>query len=225
MNGWLGLRPGPRWGSLQRSPRSPSSINGPTSKRDGRQGREGGGEGTIRKGKGIKRWKERGSGTPLLGRKKVTPLTEWPEQVDPAADLLSKCNPAVEHSARRHLPAVPPDSFKTHLNSFRFIWAPDFVLFLSSALHCFYPKLLFIVCCAAFSIHICLFIRGAILLGIESAPLSEDEDEDDMTRSLVMRVSVTTKFILRIDWLQPNIMTVRARLILETCIPTRPFIL
>jgi len=34
------------------------------------------------------------------------------------------------------------DSFKTHLNSFRFIWAPDYVLFLSSALHCFYPKLL-----------------------------------------------------------------------------------
>ena len=37
-------------------------------------------------------------------------------------------------------------------------------------LHCFYPKLLFIVCCTAYSIHICLFTRGAILLGIESAP-------------------------------------------------------
>ena len=67
MNGWLGIRPGPRWGSLQRSPRSPSSINGPTSKRDGRQGREGGGEGTIRKGK------ERGSGTPFLGERKLRP--------------------------------------------------------------------------------------------------------------------------------------------------------
>ena len=38
-----------------------------------------------------------------------------------------------------------------HLNSFHFIWAPDYVLFLSSALHCFYPKLPFIVCCTAFS--------------------------------------------------------------------------
>ena len=70
------------------------------------------------------------------------------------------------------------DSFKTHLNSFRFIWAPDYVLFLSSALHCFYPKLLCIVYCTAFSIHICFLTRGAILLGIESAPLSEDEDEN-----------------------------------------------
>ena len=42
----------------------------------------------------------------------------------------------------------------------------------------FYWKLLFIVCCTAFSIHILLFTPGAILLGIESAPLSEDEDED-----------------------------------------------
>ena len=42
----------------------------------------------------------------------------------------------------------------------------------------FLPKLLFIVCCTAFSIHICLLTRGAILLEIESAPLSEDEDED-----------------------------------------------
>jgi len=41
----------------------------------------------------------------------------------------------------------------------------------------FLSKLLFIVCCTAFSLHICLFTRGAILLGIESAPLSEDEDE------------------------------------------------
>jgi len=39
------------------------------------------------------------------------------------------------------------------------------------------PKLLFIVCCTAFSIHIRLFTRGAILLGIESAPLME-KDED-----------------------------------------------
>jgi len=41
----------------------------------------------------------------------------------------------------------------------------------------FLSKLLFIVCCMAFSLHICLFTRGAILLGIESAPLSEDEDD------------------------------------------------
>ena len=64
---------------------------------------------------------------------------------------------------------LSPDSFKTHLNSFRFIWAPAYVLFFSSAPHCCYPKLLFIACCTAFSIHICLFTRGATLLGIESA--------------------------------------------------------
>ena len=52
-----------------------------------------------------------------------------------------------------------------------------YVLFISSALRCFYRRSLFIVSCTAFSIHICLFTRGAILLGIESAPLSEDEDE------------------------------------------------
>ena len=56
------------------------------------------------------------------------------------SDLLSKYNPTVEHSASRHL-QLSPDSFKTHLNSFRFIWSPDYVLFLSSALHCFYPQL------------------------------------------------------------------------------------
>ena len=54
-------------------------------------------------------------------------------------------------------------------------WHPPRWVFLSTALHCFYPTLLFIVCCTAFSIHVCLFIRGAILLGIESAPLSGDE--------------------------------------------------
>jgi len=44
----LGLRPRPRWGSLQHSPRPPSWIKGPTSKgmerRDGK-GREGRGRG------------------------------------------------------------------------------------------------------------------------------------------------------------------------------------
>jgi len=69
------------------------------------------------------------------------------------------------------------DSFKTHLNSLHCFWTQDYFLHLSSALHCFYPKLLFIVCHTAFSIHICLFTRGAILLEIESAPLSEDDDE------------------------------------------------
>jgi len=71
---------------------------------------------------------------------------------------------------------LSPESFKTHLNSFHFTRAPVCVLFLSSALHCFHPKLLFIVCCTAFSVHICLFTHGAILLGIESAPLSEDDE-------------------------------------------------
>jgi len=39
-------------------------------------------------------------------------------------------------------------------------------------------------CILAFSLHICLFTRGAILLGIESAPLSEDEDEDETFTNL-----------------------------------------
>jgi len=68
------------------------------------------------------------------------------------------------------------DGQTLHRIALHFIWAMDYVQFLSSALHCFYPKLLFIVCCTAFSIHICLFTRGAILLGIESAPLSLEED-------------------------------------------------
>ena len=48
----LGLRPRPRWGSLQRSPRSPSWIKGPTSK--GRGGERSGGK--------ARGGKERGEG-------------------------------------------------------------------------------------------------------------------------------------------------------------------
>ena len=53
---------------------------------------------------------------------------------------------------------LPGNSSKTHLCSFHFIWAPDDFLFLLSALHCFYPKFQFIVCCMASSIHICLLM-------------------------------------------------------------------
>ena len=55
---WLGLRPRPRWGSLQRYPRPPSWIWGPTSKEREREGgeergrEESEGEGRGRKGKG-----------------------------------------------------------------------------------------------------------------------------------------------------------------------------
>jgi len=92
--------------------------------------------------------------------------------------LLSNCNPTVEHSASWHLPAIsgqfqdPPQQFPVHLST-----GLRPVLLLSSALHYFYWKSLFIVCCTASSLYICLFTRGAILLVIESAPLSEDEDE------------------------------------------------
>ena len=54
---WLGLRPRPRWGSLQRSPRPPSWILGGLLLREGK-----GGEGR-RGGEG----EERG-GDPLLSR-------------------------------------------------------------------------------------------------------------------------------------------------------------
>ena len=54
----LGLRPRPRWGSLQRSPRPPSWIWGPTSKEREREGGEGKGgqgrEGRRGEGKGGK---------------------------------------------------------------------------------------------------------------------------------------------------------------------------
>ena len=84
----LGLRPRPRWGSLQRSPRSPSWIlRGPTSKgrEGGREGegkgrgkggkREGEGEGGKGREKGGRRGKEREKGgTPL----QLTPLLKNP---------------------------------------------------------------------------------------------------------------------------------------------------
>jgi len=58
----LGLRPRPRWGSLQRSPRSPSWILGGLLLRGGRgregKGREGKGRGERREGSG----KEKGKG-------------------------------------------------------------------------------------------------------------------------------------------------------------------
>jgi len=57
----LGLRPGPRWGSLQRSPDPLAGFKGPTSKgrggegRDGGMGRRGGkGRGGEGEGKGRK---------------------------------------------------------------------------------------------------------------------------------------------------------------------------
>jgi len=49
----LGLRPRPRWGSLQRSPRPLSGFGGPTSKEREREGGEGkGGKGRGGEGKG-----------------------------------------------------------------------------------------------------------------------------------------------------------------------------
>ena len=53
----LGLRPRPRWGSLQRSPDPLAGFKGPTSK--GREGRE---------GKGGKGWGEEGDG--MRGKEK-----------------------------------------------------------------------------------------------------------------------------------------------------------
>ena len=67
----LGLRPRPRWGSLQRSPRPPSWIWGPTSKEREREGKEGRGgegkggegrEGVEREGEGRKRKRGKGRG-------------------------------------------------------------------------------------------------------------------------------------------------------------------
>jgi len=55
---WLGLRPRPRWGRLQRAPEPLAGFKGPTSKgRERRGGREGEGE---REGKEGIRKKEMG---------------------------------------------------------------------------------------------------------------------------------------------------------------------
>jgi len=94
------------------------------------------------------------------------------------SDLLSKCNPAVEHSVGTHLTAISRQ-FQDPSQQFPFHLSTGLRRFLSSALHCFYRRSLFIVCCTAFSIHICLFFtRGAILLGFKTAPLSEDDEDD-----------------------------------------------
>jgi len=53
----------------------------------------------------------------------------------------------------------------------------------TSSADCFYPKSLFTVHCTAFSLHICLFTHGVILL--ESATLSS-EDEEDVSVSLIL---------------------------------------
>ena len=79
----LGLRPRPRWGSLQRSPRSPSWILGGLLLRGGRgregKGREGKGRGERREGSG----KEKGKGREgkREGRGKRYPCSDftiWP---------------------------------------------------------------------------------------------------------------------------------------------------
>jgi len=48
----LGLRPRPRWGSLQRSPDPLAGFKGPTSKGKEGKGKEGTGEGRDRGGRG-----------------------------------------------------------------------------------------------------------------------------------------------------------------------------
>jgi len=68
----LGLRPRPRWGSLQRSPRPSSWIWGPTSEEREREGGEGkGGEGRGGEGRGTEEREGEGRGRamspPLFG--------------------------------------------------------------------------------------------------------------------------------------------------------------
>ena len=64
----LGLRPRPRWGSLQRSPASLAGLKGPTSKGRGYRGRGEGGEGrwSGRKGGEGKGGKEGWGGNPWV---------------------------------------------------------------------------------------------------------------------------------------------------------------
>ena len=75
----LGLRPRPRWGSLQRSPKPLAVFEGPTSKgRNGEdvgKGRRGKGEGKRREKEG-KGGKERGRPSKYLG---LEPPVDWGE--------------------------------------------------------------------------------------------------------------------------------------------------
>jgi len=65
----LGLRPTPRWGSLQRSPRPLAGFKGPTSKGKGGNGRGGVGIGEER----IRREEEEGREERGRGRNKNPP--------------------------------------------------------------------------------------------------------------------------------------------------------
>jgi len=89
-------------------------------------------------------------------------------------DALPATKPTVSKHWRQNLPALPL-YLKTHLNSFLFNWSPNFILFLSICIVRFYHKLLLTVCHAAFSLHICLLICGAILLEYELAASSEED--------------------------------------------------
>jgi len=91
----------------------------------------------------------------------------------------------VKHSASRHLPAISWQ-FQDSSQQFQFHLSTGLRPVLSSTLHCFYPKLLFTACCTAFSVYICLFARGAVLLEIESVPVSEDEDADELFQGLTV---------------------------------------
>jgi len=71
---WLGLRPRPRWGSLQRSPRSLAAFDGPTTK-GGRGGKRGGDEREGEEGEGRKRGGER------EGRGEEAFLVMWPRRL------------------------------------------------------------------------------------------------------------------------------------------------
>jgi len=110
------------------------------------------------------------------------------------SDLLSKCNPAVEHSAGRHLPATSWQvSRPTSAVSVSFEHRTMSCFY---CLYCTAPFLsksycsLFAAHCTAFSIHICLFTCGGLLLEIESALLSEK----DFTRNFATMDSRIANF-------------------------------
>ena len=103
----LGLRPRPRWGSLQRFPRTPSWIRGPTSKEREREGR--GGEGRGRegtRGKGRGREEKEGEGREGKGHE---PPPHYLEEVyaykTNVLPLRHATNPKVTHGG------LPPGDF------------------------------------------------------------------------------------------------------------------
>jgi len=90
----------------------------------------------------------------------------------------------------------PPEQFPFHL----------ITRLHSVFIGCFYLKLLFVVCCTAFKVHVCLFTHGALLREFELAPSPVEEEDfrtpstqSDSRQSITHRVPGTNRLPHRLD--------------------------